>query len=565
MRTATQKPKPAQQTTSAGSMAHNRISPAPNHTADVESIIDKQIVQRSSQTQADQVENTSGGNTAEYFAHDFSRIPLHPRVPTATMPMINQDVAGRFSQGAPLDAEIRQRYESKLGASLADVRIHTGAQASASADALDADAYTVGRDIVFGAGRYAPKSSEGKRLLAHELAHVVQQRTNTGAGASLAVSHPGNSAEREADRAADSLVAGYQPHLAIGSEPLAIYRQPRQQPRQARRADRFLPAEKKELKRLGGGELDELIDKIIADNAYHKIRQQTIDGVEHTWEVKTAIVELTEQEESQGAQFGGALKPDEAIPSDDGKKLLHRFTYILRGGRASSIESALHELIHLRIAIDRSLPEDERSSFFSGYNQLNEMTEVMASAKFGAKGTITEKASYGALPLVTGHWEQVRSVLKKIEAIRIFYIQQDKDAEAKFNSEKELTPMALIEFLAQEKFVTQTAAKAVSGNAPSNETVATRYARTIINKFAGRISEDAQTRINSSTVGNRQRTELTDELRLSIQRLYEALDKSLREAKEFEKNPPERPDNMPNPQVFELRPVGMDGEPIPFK
>src|SRR6185436_11516180 len=95
------------------------------------------------------------------------------------------------------------------GTDLTDIRIHTGAQAAASATALDADAFTAGRDVVFGAGRYQPESPAGQRLLMHELAHVVQQQ-NPGRHASSA------ELEREADQVAADAMAGREtiPRLA---------------------------------------------------------------------------------------------------------------------------------------------------------------------------------------------------------------------------------------------------------------------------------------------------------------------------------------------------------------
>ncbi len=78
--------------------------------------------------------------------------------------------------GAPLDAGTRGFMESRFGHDFGRVRIHADANAAASARAVGAHAYTVGQDIAFDTGRYAPHSSEGRRLLAHELAHVVQQR-----------------------------------------------------------------------------------------------------------------------------------------------------------------------------------------------------------------------------------------------------------------------------------------------------------------------------------------------------------------------------------------------------
>jgi uncharacterized protein DUF4157 len=83
--------------------------------------------------------------------------------------------------GRPLDPTTRSGFESALGQDFGNVRVHTDARAATSAAALDANAYTVGTHVVFGAGRYDPGSAAGRRLLGHELTHVRQQ-----AGASLA-------------------------------------------------------------------------------------------------------------------------------------------------------------------------------------------------------------------------------------------------------------------------------------------------------------------------------------------------------------------------------------------
>lgn len=77
--------------------------------------------------------------------------------------------------GAALDTTVRRPLEAHFGADLTDVRVHTGSQAADSARDLDALAYTSGRDIYFAQGMYAPSSGSGRRLLAHEVAHVVQQ------------------------------------------------------------------------------------------------------------------------------------------------------------------------------------------------------------------------------------------------------------------------------------------------------------------------------------------------------------------------------------------------------
>src|SRR5262245_8312546 len=79
------------------------------------------------------------------------------------------------SPGQPLDPATRAFMEQRFGYDLSQVLVHTGAQAAGSARAVDARAYTVGQHIVFDAGQYAQTTSEGKRLLAHELTHTIQQ------------------------------------------------------------------------------------------------------------------------------------------------------------------------------------------------------------------------------------------------------------------------------------------------------------------------------------------------------------------------------------------------------
>ncbi len=80
------------------------------------------------------------------------------------------------SPGQPLDAGTRSFMEPRFGQDFSGVRVHTDGQAAESAQAVNARAYTVGRDVVFGAGQYVPESYQGKRLMAHELTHVGQQQ-----------------------------------------------------------------------------------------------------------------------------------------------------------------------------------------------------------------------------------------------------------------------------------------------------------------------------------------------------------------------------------------------------
>jgi soluble lytic murein transglycosylase-like protein len=111
--------------------------------------------------------------------------------------------------GEVLQAPVRTELEARFGHDFSDVRIHAGARANESAREAGAAAYTIGRDIVFGAGRYASGTPAGRRLLAHELAHVVQQ--DMGAPKTLQRQGEGDEddgpLEQEA-RAAEGEVAG---------------------------------------------------------------------------------------------------------------------------------------------------------------------------------------------------------------------------------------------------------------------------------------------------------------------------------------------------------------------
>jgi hypothetical protein len=85
------------------------------------------------------------------------------------------------NSGGRLPENVQSYFEQRLGDDLNDVRVHYDSAAARSAAAFGAQAYTLGRDVVFGAGQYAPHTAEGRQLLAHELTHVVQQRRDAAA------------------------------------------------------------------------------------------------------------------------------------------------------------------------------------------------------------------------------------------------------------------------------------------------------------------------------------------------------------------------------------------------
>lgn len=143
---------------------------------------------------------------------DEPRRPLvgsvHRRATAASTPSVRRGdlealVAG--SRGEPLPAELRARLARRLG-ELDDVRVHTDGAADAAARFLQADAFAIGRDIYFAAGKYDPSTIAGQRLVAHEVAHTAQH-AGSHTGAELAVSSPGDAHEQQADEFADDFIA----------------------------------------------------------------------------------------------------------------------------------------------------------------------------------------------------------------------------------------------------------------------------------------------------------------------------------------------------------------------
>jgi len=176
--------------------------------------IGNQAVLRLLHAKPDALEAVSDGTAASRFCDDFSRIPVRTKALAKIQSKLGVDTSGDggclrrqneqaahehlqkkcvpkngfgemvappvvdevLSQtGQPLDAPTSALAEPRLGRSFEQVRIHTNAAAAESAAALGAAAYTVGNHVVFGDGRFAPESAAGRRLLTHELVHVMQQ------------------------------------------------------------------------------------------------------------------------------------------------------------------------------------------------------------------------------------------------------------------------------------------------------------------------------------------------------------------------------------------------------
>ncbi len=125
-----------------------------------------------------------------------------------------KEVVGKGG-GSSMDDATRGFMESRFGQDFGDVRIHTDSKASDSARSVNAQAYTVGSDIVFQSGKFQPDSNDGKQMLAHELTHVVQQRNGPVSGSpapgGINISHPSDPFEQEAVNTSASVMASSAP------------------------------------------------------------------------------------------------------------------------------------------------------------------------------------------------------------------------------------------------------------------------------------------------------------------------------------------------------------------
>jgi outer membrane protein OmpA-like peptidoglycan-associated protein len=142
--------------------------------------------------------------------------------PPQEVPQIVHDVLR--SPGEPLDRDARAFMEPRFGHDFSKVRVHKDAKAAESAKSVNALAYTVGQDVVFGAGQYAPGTSTGKRLLTHELVHAVQQGSRGRLQNKLTVGEHNDMFEKEADKIA-SLVLDGQPFTPTDTRGFRLQRQ----------------------------------------------------------------------------------------------------------------------------------------------------------------------------------------------------------------------------------------------------------------------------------------------------------------------------------------------------
>lgn len=170
-----------------------------------------QILQRSCACEG------SGGDCsscAEKKEGDLHRKAESETKPDAIPPIVDEVLR---TAGRPLDSGMRAFMEPRFGYDFSGVRIHNDARAAESARSVNALAYTVGNHVVMGAGQYSPAANSSRRLLAHELAHVIQQ-DSVSSFQGFRISSPGDHLEQQAESAATAVMSeGRAPRLSEAS------------------------------------------------------------------------------------------------------------------------------------------------------------------------------------------------------------------------------------------------------------------------------------------------------------------------------------------------------------
>ena len=152
-----------------------------------------------------------------------TRVQRQAAGPVGSVPGAIWEITQHAGQGQPLAPGVRGFMEERFGQDFSGVRVHTDGQANRLSRQLNAHAFTSGRDIYFAPGQYVPATTSGKRLLAHELTHVVQQR-NAPSLQSMKIGEVGDAFEREADTAAETVLRNGNVRLRSQSSPPTLQR-----------------------------------------------------------------------------------------------------------------------------------------------------------------------------------------------------------------------------------------------------------------------------------------------------------------------------------------------------
>jgi hypothetical protein len=411
------------------------------------------------------------------------------------------------SPGQPLDANTLTFMEARFGRDLSDVRVHADTQAAESAESLNANAYTVGRDIVFGLGQYAPGSDSGKRLIAHEVSHVLQQTEPP-----LLPARRGDSPQSGPRQMIS--------HTPVNQRTPLIQRQPKTA------STTFLPDIRKVLESKATPEMLALLKKIdLKKTTPQEIMKTVIDATKHVWELT-----LTFHNRAAG---GSSTKPEK--PFIDKKR-----------GEVHQITSEV-AFQHSTVDIPKTAPAMqiktnlERGIYMTAQDLFHELTHVLliigrditdASAKAGTTPTPAQtfkvrKEYQSTLDVVAGpSFKDPRD--KVIDALALLFKRSSDLLNLQIPDDRFMAIATNdIEKLVNEKFTFGKAGEAF-GFTPTNLKIATSYVPTyVMELFDPALGSMMHSVMMSRLGGNNGWNTLKNDAITQVTNLYNEIDKDL--------------------------------------
>jgi hypothetical protein len=382
-----------------------------------------------------------GGSKAPLKQKDFLRTQAAPNKSSGQIsaPPVVHEVLG--NSGQPLDSSTRSFMERRFGHDFGNVRVHLDARAAASARSVNALAYTVGSDIVFSAGAFAPDNLSGRRLLAHELTHVVQQSDAATAHEQPLQRQPDETKTKETPPAKESPPAKTPPAKAPARKTLKSEKVDLNDPVASKTAgiidtvlarsqilapyigDRlktgFKIAEKgKFVKDITDGNFDDAYRNAYDLNSADTVPKSTMGFLD----TKKSEIHLRPD-----ALFGTALH--EAVHRLASPRLYIQFLPV-----ANKISSTLTEVLKEGITAyftDEILKEEELSDFNDAYRSKKDKAKNLIDAlkpdgfdlmaKFNFKGShiveIGEKLGFTSKQYVDAKGDGIKEVLKRMEKV----------------------------------------------------------------------------------------------------------------------------------------------------
>jgi hypothetical protein len=442
----------------------------------------------------------------------------------AHVPPIVHEALG--SPGRPLDAAARADMEPRFGHDFSKVRIHADDRAAQSARAVNALAYTVGRDVVFDAGRFSPGTRAGRQLLAHELTHVMQQQRARPSG--LFGIADGGAAEAQAERAGQTLDAAGGPAFArpVPVGQFVLQRQGKaadDEPKALKLDSQYYTKVRDFLERRADKDTKELIHGIDFSKTDPQLLKTKVPGrkffLKLTWVNRSdsqTFVETANPKTAPevtirsilGADFGGFKDTMEYDKGSDFGKLWDAGMHGDEKKRKDAIammmaETAYHELLHAQFLIGNNVsnPRDFDSEGYSDYLYSMVFTKFSDATPFAGKSKF-ERAKT-RIPQLIG--KMCDAVPDKITA-----------------ASKGVLMSGAIEFLVNEKVAFWKAGKAF-GLTPKPAILAHSYAKNWVQR--GFLSKDLGGAIyDNMTQTNKYFGEAASDLDHEIANLYEVLD-----------------------------------------